>query len=494
MKQIALLQGEDVVKRYTLQKDSYTIGRSKDNDLVFEHPKVSRTHARLYRENGHYVLQDLNSTNYVFVNGVRIKQKKLEPDDRIQISSEIQLIYSEQAEEPAAQDKSRTLFDIQRHFVHKDDLERLKKVTQSVVLLNSLDSILMQILKEGISLTGAERGLIVLTDSKGQILWKYATTYRIDRDKAEAGEADISQSILQEALEQHKTVVRFNEYQQRAAEPPTESMMALKIFSAMCAPLILDNRTIGLFYVDARQLMNNFTEVDQFLFDYLADHAAIAIYNGKRYADLQAETQRLRASLDDMESSHQQLEERHQKLLSQIGQPTKPLKQISTTAAKALSGRTVAHTYSAGGVVLNPHGQVLLVQQQGTSWSLPKGHIEVGEEPAVTAQREIFEESGISYLRLLQSLGSYQRSSLNAQGEEDSQEMKTIYMYLFTSEQTEVRSQEVATTEVRWVAPEEALGLLTHPRDQAFFQGILSDIQAALEPKQPSNADPSPAA
>lgn len=320
MKQLALMQGQEIVRRYTLSKDSYTIGRSKENDLVFEHPKVSRNHARLYQENGNYVLQDLNSTNFVFVNGVRIKQKHLEPNDRVQISSDIQLIYLDSGEEAETPDKGRTLMDVQRHFIHKDDLTRLKKVTQSVVLLNSLDTILMQILKEGISLTGAERGLIVLTDSKGQIQWKYATTYRIDRDKVEQGQADVSQSILQEALDRRETVVRFGEPQQ-GDQPPSESMMSLKIYSAMCAPLLLHERIIGLFYVDARQLMNNFTEVDQFLFDYLADHAAIAIFNAKRYADLQAENQRLRQSQAELEQAHQALEARQQKLLNQLAEP-----------------------------------------------------------------------------------------------------------------------------------------------------------------------------
>lgn len=468
MKQLALMQGKEIVKRYTLDKPSYTMGRSKDSDMVFDHPKVSRTHARLYSENGQYIIQDLNSTNYIFVNGVRVKQKKLEPNDKVQVSSDILLIYLED-ETPSIRDKSRTLMDVQKHFIHKDDLSRLKKVTQSVVLLNALDTILTLILKEGISLTSAERGLIVLTDPDGKILWKYATTYRIDRDKAELGQADISQSILQEAIETRSTVVRFNDSQDtKNISEPSESMMSLKIYSTMCAPLILNERLIGLFYVDARQLMNNFTEVDQFLFAYLADHAAIAIYNAKKFNDLQAETTHLRTSLNELEKTHQDLEARHQKLLSQIGQPTKPVKQISSQDARVLS-EPASHTYSAGGVVINPEGHVLLVNQHGTSWSLPKGHIEVGEEPAITAQREIYEEAGISYLHLMQSLGSYQRSSLDRKGLEDREEMKTIYMYLFTTEQMQLEPQDKQNPEACWVSLQEAQKLLTHTKDRLFL-------------------------
>jgi 8-oxo-dGTP pyrophosphatase MutT (NUDIX family) len=50
-------------------------------------------------------------------------------------------------------------------------------------------------------------------------------------------------------------------------------------------------------------------------------------------------------------------------------------------------------TKSAGGVVLNTTGEVLVVSQHGTSWSLPKGHIEDDEDAMTAARRETEEES-----------------------------------------------------------------------------------------------------
>ncbi len=476
-KRLLWMKGQTVVKTYLLDKEHYTIGRSKENDLVFDHVKVSRHHARLYQSQGAYLIQDLNSTNYVFVNGVRVKQKKLEPDDRLQISSEIDLVYSEGESEPLAVDKSQTKLDIHKHFIHKDDLARLKKVTQSVVLLNSLDSILKQILKEGIALTNAERGLIVLTDSQGEILWKFATTHRIDKDKAEAGEADISHSILSEAIKQRETVVRVNQEQQVPAPNHSDSMMSLKIFSAMCAPLVLEERVIGLFYVDARQVMNNFSEVDQFLFNYLADHAAIAIFNAKRYADLKNENQRLSQSNELLKNECHILKSERQRLKTVHGQSFQEM--LSEASAHRMN-----HTYSAGGVVLNLEGKILIVSQKNKSWSLPKGKIEVGEEPAITAHREILEESGITYLHLIESLGIYTRSSLDADGQEDISEMKTIYMYLFTTEQMALQPQDKDNPEARWMDPEEVLSSLTHSKDREFFKSVLTGVKVHIAAKQ----------
>lgn len=467
MKFLSYLKDNVLVRKYSLDKDQYTIGRSKDNDLVFDHPKVSRNHARIFRKNGEYLIQDLNSTNYVFVNGVRVKQKQLEINDRIQISSEIMLLYSE---ESAPDARNQTVMDMRQHFVHKDDLMRLRKVTQSILRLNSLEPILLNILQEGLGLIGAERGFIVLTDGQEQILWKYATTYRIDRQKVEQGKADISHSIVREALQRRATVVRLNA-DNPLADGSSDSMMSQKIYSAMCAPLLLRERVIGLFYADAKQLMNNFTEVDQFLFDYLADNAAIAIVNAKRFADVQAENRRLQKELEQVQHTLSDLEARQQKLLTHL--------EVlgSDEDFRRPQPTPIQHTFSAGGVVLNRRGELLMVSQKGTSWSLPKGHLESGEEPAVAAQREIHEESGVAFLRLLQSLPSYQRTALNELGQENLHEIKSIYMYLFVADQDHLAPRDPDNPEARWVSLEEALELLTHPKDKKYLQSILPELK-----------------
>src|SRR4051812_23451510 len=92
-------------------------------------------------------------------------------------------------------------------------------------------------------------------------------------------------------------------------------------------------------------------------------------------------------------------------------------------------------TESAGGVVVNRSGLVLVVSQHGTSWSLPKGHIEAGEDRLAAALREIHEESGITKLELVEELGSYERFTLSAAGGNDRSELKTIHLFLFKTEQ-----------------------------------------------------------
>jgi len=49
--------------------DSLTIGRSANNDVVIEHPSVSRSHAQIVRDHRTFKMKDLNSSNGMFVNG-----------------------------------------------------------------------------------------------------------------------------------------------------------------------------------------------------------------------------------------------------------------------------------------------------------------------------------------------------------------------------------------------------------------------------------------
>jgi ADP-ribose pyrophosphatase YjhB (NUDIX family) len=129
-------------------------------------------------------------------------------------------------------------------------------------------------------------------------------------------------------------------------------------------------------------------------------------------------------------------------------------------------------THSAGGVVTNGEGQVLVVSQHGTSWSLPKGHIDPGEDALVAAKREIYEESGIRDLEFVRELGTYERHKIGVDGGDDPSELKVITMFLFRTSETLLRPVDPDNPEAKWVEKEKVAGLLTHQKDKEFFRGI----------------------
>ena len=128
-------------------------------------------------------------------------------------------------------------------------------------------------------------------------------------------------------------------------------------------------------------------------------------------------------------------------------------------------------TFSAGGVVLNKRGQVLVVSQKGTSWSLPKGHIDIGETARAAAVREIYEESGVKQLTFIKNLGAYERYKIGKDGVgENTNELKHITVFLFTTSEEKLNPQDPDHPEARWVNKEKVAELLTHPKDREFFE------------------------
>jgi 8-oxo-dGTP pyrophosphatase MutT (NUDIX family) len=129
-------------------------------------------------------------------------------------------------------------------------------------------------------------------------------------------------------------------------------------------------------------------------------------------------------------------------------------------------------TRSAGGVVTNDDGEVLVVSQRGTSWSLPKGHIDPGENALVAAKREIYEESGIRDLELIRELGSYERYKIGLDGGDEPSELKVITMFLFRTREKVLKPVDPDNPEARWVEKSKVPLLLTAEKDKEFFRRL----------------------
>lgn len=68
-------------------KKELTIGRSESNDIKLDGLQISNRHARLLHSGTDIVIDDLNSTNGVYVNGVRVSRQTITPNDAVQIGS-----------------------------------------------------------------------------------------------------------------------------------------------------------------------------------------------------------------------------------------------------------------------------------------------------------------------------------------------------------------------------------------------------------------------
>ncbi len=70
----------------------------------------------------------------------------------------------------------------------------------------------------------------------------------------------------------------------------------------------------------------------------------------------------------------------------------------------------VVRETTSGGIIFrrnkkNNQLEILLIQDAKNRWTIPKGHVEEGEEPKDTAKREIQEETGLKEMKVLNWLG-----------------------------------------------------------------------------------------
>jgi len=78
--------------QYLLSRSEYLIGRSPECDIIVDRQPVSRRHARLKRNKHHWTVQDLGSTNGLFIDGSRLEPSgphRLNDGDQLRVGDTI---------------------------------------------------------------------------------------------------------------------------------------------------------------------------------------------------------------------------------------------------------------------------------------------------------------------------------------------------------------------------------------------------------------------
>ena len=82
---LLLMKEDGTETSFPLTKDTYTVGRHRNNDIVISDPKVSSFHARLDRAPSGFMVVDLKSRNGSFINGRRVETGALRSGDEVRM-------------------------------------------------------------------------------------------------------------------------------------------------------------------------------------------------------------------------------------------------------------------------------------------------------------------------------------------------------------------------------------------------------------------------
>jgi adenylate cyclase len=165
----------------------------------------------------------------------------------------------------------------------RKNLFALADISQVINSTLKLDEVLRIVMDAIIRLTGAERGFLMLTNEEGKMAVQVARNW--EQESLSNSETAISSTVIQRVIETGVPVMTTN-----AKEDPrftsTESIIAYKLRSILCVPLMVKSYLIGVIYTDNRLQAGIFNEAERDLITAFANQAAVAIENARLFASL----------------------------------------------------------------------------------------------------------------------------------------------------------------------------------------------------------------
>ena len=312
MAQLILLQ-EGEATSFDLTMDETVIGRHPECTLQINSNMVSRKHAKVSKNGGRYVVEDMGSGNGTYVNGKKIEiPTALNHEDRIKLGPV--LLRFESAEnagqrvvplrptpnqgEPSSTTEFPTVFNLQLDDDENSStmtskatgfgkldvqpeakLKGVLEISKALAGSADLDSILPKILDTLFSIfPHVDRGCILLKDEATGKMIPRAMKHRRHSDD---DTVKLSRTILKTVLEQRTGILSFDASNDSRFQA-SESIANLTIRSMMCVPMLsIAGEPMGVINVDTQNAFNQFKPDDLDLLMAVAGQAAMSYEQAK---------------------------------------------------------------------------------------------------------------------------------------------------------------------------------------------------------------------
>ena len=309
----------DGARRYVrIAQMPFLIGRGAEtgNHLQLSDRRISRNCAAVVAEGGRLYIEDRGQRRGLFVNGEKIESRALEDGDTIGFGLEdsYELIYRSAASNTG--DSIPNLLTRIEHITSSEPfgggLRKLNLLLEATTLLHSqlpLDSVLGTMLDHAVSVTDADRGLLLETDSAGPL--KVRLARRSGGVRLPPESLTPSQTAIQLALRQQSPVITEDLAQADADLQAAHSVIAQRLRAVVVIPLYavlrvkpddssakvaLRGQSLGVLYLDSRRPAA-FSKLDRQILDALAADAA-SILDNARLVERERERQRLEQEIN----------------------------------------------------------------------------------------------------------------------------------------------------------------------------------------------------
>ncbi len=274
-----ILQEVDSGKEHSISLPCL-IGRGEEADFVLTDQTVSHRHALIDSSDDQLWIKDLDSVNGVLLNGNRISGKTfLHPGDFIQLGQSKFLIPAIEKEVEQTiilhtRDRTSVAWEIDRR-----RLDLIYSITTEFPVSRDIIHIGEKIFARFKDFFHQDHGRIVLLQKNGEL----RTLYNDSRKES----FPLSRSIVNRVLQNGESLLLEDALSSDSFKEE-ESIIALRIRSAMCAPLIYHNRINGLIYLD-RDIPGAYSQSDLELFQSIASIIAPLVENARLWSELKKE-------------------------------------------------------------------------------------------------------------------------------------------------------------------------------------------------------------
>lgn len=303
----------DGARRYVrVTQMPFLIGRGAEtgNHLQLADRRISRNCAAIVTEASKYYIEDRGQRRGLFVNGEKVESRELQDGDSITFGLEdsYEIIYRSAA--IASTDSLPHLLTRIEHITSSEPtgggLRKLNLLLEATTLLHSqlpLDSVLGTMLDHAVSVTDADRGLLLEVDDKGTL--KVRLARRSGGMRLPPESLSPSQTAIQLALRKQSSVITEDLAQADMDLQAAQSIVAQRLRAVVVIPLFAMSRAntdqsminikrgdfLGVLYLDSRRPAA-FSKLDRQILDALAADAA-SILDNARLVERERERQRL---------------------------------------------------------------------------------------------------------------------------------------------------------------------------------------------------------
>jgi len=294
----------------------FMIGRGAEtgNHLQLSDRRISRNCAAVVIEANRYYVEDRGQRRGLFVNGEKIDSHELQDGDAITfgLDDSYEIIF--RSAKGADDDSIPLLLTRIEHITSSEPsggLRKLNQLLEATALLHSqlpLDEVLAHMLDQSVSLTDADRGLLLEADRSGALQVKLARRSGGLRLPPES--LTPSQTAIQLALKQQSPVITEDLAQADMDLQAAVSIVAQRLRAVVVIPLYAISRAktqesiasikrgefLGVLYLDSRRPAA-FSKLDRQILDALALEAA-SILDNARLVERERERQRLEQEIN----------------------------------------------------------------------------------------------------------------------------------------------------------------------------------------------------